>query len=553
MHSYIEFSKNYLEERDYEVLVIKEDVLVFKYEEFIFSFALKDTFPHSLPVMKTSKTFRKFPHFIEGKDLTSLCLGYEEDFNLYESTPEEIITETFERFFNLLNLSPDKQNKEFFKEFLHFWHKETTPNGNFKLYIKPKQHAEEIFIEEILPDKMKGKKVSRTKKRIAYSKDTFINDSNFKNGTKKKGVYIPLINVNSLSPFPENWNFKELFNYNISEESYKFLKEYNLKGNHIFIVFSMFIENEFQIMFTAEFSFTSSEENSLLLKISTELNKIKPFYSKRYDVNYLCQRIGSTLNCIDKKISIIGCGSLGSYIATEISKLGIANLDLFDSDFLTPENIFRHTLGISYSYFNKAVGLKIRLEVEFPHLKVTSYETNINHKNFLDYTFKDSDLLVFAIGNTATQLLINDLLIENNFNKPVLYTWLDSFGTGGHALLVDYSKKGCYKCLSLDANGEFMKESKISFSKNSDDIIYGDGCGGTFTPYGNTILLKGVSMITKIVLDFFNGKIFEKNPLFSTKNYIQDGLQYTERFSKSDTELFENYEYIVERCGCCDK
>lgn len=556
MRNYIEFAKNYLEERDYKVLAIEDNCLIFDYEKILFLFALKDSFPYSLPVMKTTKKIRKFPHFIEGENLTSLCLGYEEDFNLYENSPEEIILETFERFFSLLTLSPSQQNKEFSKEFLYFWHKDTPSNGNFKLYIKPKQHAEEIFIEETFKKHSKNKgnrKIARTKLRLAYTKETFINDSHFKSGTKIKGIYIPLIDIKNLSPFPENWDIREILNYNISSKSYDYLRNYNVDKNEIWIIFSMDLENEFKIMFAAKFKFVSKKKENIVDKLNSELKEVIPYYSKRYDVDYLCQRTSGNLNNIGKKISLIGCGSLGSYIATEICKLGIANLELFDSDLLTPENIFRHTLGLNYSFINKAGGLKIKLENDYPQLKVTDNNYNINHNNFFDQNFSDSDLLIFAIGKTTTQLVINDLLAKNKFDKPVLYTWLDSFGSGCHALLVDYSKKGCYKCLSLDEVGKFSKESKITFSKFSEDVIYGDGCGGTFTPYGSTILLKGTSMIIKIISDYFEGKNYEKNPLFSIKNYYQDNIEYTDRFLKKESELLENYDFIVERCDSCGR
>lgn len=555
MHNYIEFAKNYLKEMECEIIENddnKNNLFIFKYNKIFFCFSLNEFFPYSLPSIITTKNFPDFPHFIEGINLTSLCLGYEEDFNLYESTPEEIIIETFERFFKLLQLSPLQQEKEFFKEFLHFWHKRTDINKKIKLYIIFKHQAEEIYIEETLI-KDKNKRIGKATLRLAYTKENFINSNHFKSGTKIRGIYIPLINIATLSPFPENWNIRELLNYNISEESYNFLKNYTINKKYIWIIFSIKLENDFEIMFTAKFNFKILEKNNLLENLNKNLENIEPYYSKRYDVNYLCQRTSGNLNGIGKNISIIGCGSLGSYIAAEICKLGISKLNLFDSDILMSENLFRHILGANFLNLNKALGLKIYLESCYPQLSISSNNIHINYKNFFDYNFEESDLIIFSIGNSTTQLLINDVLSMKKFNKPVLYTWLDSLGSGCHALFVDYSKKGCYKCLSFNEDGSFSKDSKVTFSKFSTSALHSDGCGGTFTPYGNIILLKGASMILKIILDFFNGKSYDTNVLFSIKNYFQEDIEYTDRYFESSLEFLQSSDFIINRCDACGK
>ncbi|MGB6129573.1 MAG: hypothetical protein WBG30_12540, partial [Psychrilyobacter sp.] len=180
MHKYITIAVNYLEERDYEVTNKKENTFLFKVEDKLYIYYLDDNFPYSLPRIITSNKLEEYPHFIKGKNISNLCIGYEEDFNLYETTPEILITEVFESFFRLLSLSLEAQKKEFFKEFLHFWHRDAQMNGNFKLYIKPNINAQEIFIEETFIEKKKKKKIARTKLRLAYTYGNFINDSHFK-------------------------------------------------------------------------------------------------------------------------------------------------------------------------------------------------------------------------------------------------------------------------------------------------------------------------------------------------------------------------------------
>ena len=546
MQNYIEFAKNYLEEREVHISKIDEKHLIFKYNNSVFLFMLNSDFPFSLPEIFMPNDNKDYPHFIGREDIVRLCLGRASDYNLYLNNAQEIIEKTLEKFFRLLNLSKKQQKMEFFKEFLYFWEKRGIENHYFRLFFNPEEYPMKIRIEEIYNK-------SKKRKFYVFSGKETINKEYEVTGTRWSGVYLPLRNINYLSPFPEEWNINKIINQNISEESYEFLKKCIIKKKFIYIVFSLFLENGFEIMFSSKFKFETDVKNDLLYKLKNELIGIDSFCSRRFDAAYLCQRIGMSKKYLDKKVAIVGCGSLGSYIANEISKIGIKRLALFDSDFITPENSFRHILGVDSIGTNKAYSLKKKLELNFPHLCVSNHEYKITCNNFDEQKFEEFDLLIFSIGDTTSQLRINDILLKNKFSKPVIYTWLDSFGVGCHALLVDYSKKGCYKCLSLDEKGKFSENDKITFSKNSEGIIFEDGCGGSFSPYGNTILLKGSAMIINIVQNLFDEKKYEKNPLFSVKNYFDKNIDYTERFFKSEDELYENYEYIVESCECCDK
>ncbi len=557
MHKYIEFAKEYVKNFEVEIIediisVSKNSCFIFEYKEQLFLFCLDNKFPDSLPKISTTKLNNEYPHFIVGENITGICFGYESDFILYGENPENIIKGSIDNFFRLLNLEKNRQNEEFFKEFLHFWHKNTSKENSINIHFSPSSNAKEIILEIIFGEKIK-RRIGRKSTTLAITEDDFINKSHHKNGTKKKAIYIPLKDITYISPFPNLWDIKNLLNSNISEESYKFLKEYKIKKESIVVIFSLFLENKFEIMFASEVFFKNKiHDNSLLSKLLKNV-EVKPIYSIRKDLKYLCQRIGVPTKYSNKKIALIGCGSLGSYIANEICKLGINKIDLYDNDFLSTGNIFRHQLGINYCLINKSRGLKIKLENDFPHLNIQYFEENIDWLNFDDKNFLQYDLVIFSIGNTTTQLKVNDLLIEKKFSKPVMYTWLDAYGTGCHAILVDYLKKGCYKCLSLDDNGQFSIHSKISFTENKNDIIYGDGCGGSFSPYGNSILLKGTAMILNIIQLALDGKVYNNNPLFSVKNYKDSNLKYTKLFDKSDDELFERYDYISKGCSCNDK
>lgn len=541
MHKYLEYAKNKIEGLDG---IIKENLnergFLFTYNERLFSFSLYNDFPHSLPEILTVTEDTSYPHFIKGDNVTRICFGRDDDFNLYDTPGDIIIEETLDSFFSLINLSPYQQKKEFFKEFLHFWHKSSKKNMELKTYINNTFSAKEVQVTEILRDKVG--KIAKFKSGYIKSESDFVNSLHLDNGTNKKGIFIPLINISYLSPFPNEWNFRKILNKNINEDSYLFLKSRKTYKKSLHFLFSLSLETGFEIQFLSEITFLTDKIDTIYNKLVLEIEKIEPILSFRNDVTFMLNRTSGETNLLNKKIAIIGCGSLGSYIANEIPKLGIGYLKLYDSDKIHAENIFRHTLGGDFIGFNKTDGLKASLSASFPHLKIEPSNKKVNYKNIVQQGLEKLDLVIFSIGSSSEQLLINDKLREIKFKKPVLFTWLDSFGSGCHALLVDYSKKGCYKCLS---------KFKVSFSKNNDDIVHTDGCGGTFTPYGNSILLKGTSMVLDVITHFFSNRQYPQNPLFSVKNIKQDSIEYTDRYLKNSDDLFEVYDYIDEGCGCC--
>jgi len=66
-------------------------------------------------------------------------------------------------------------------------------------------------------------------------------------------------------------------------------------------------------------------------------------------------------NLREKKIGLIGCGSLGSKVAVSLARNGIGKFVLVDDDILKPGNLIRHDLDVTSLGQHKANALKTRL------------------------------------------------------------------------------------------------------------------------------------------------------------------------------------------------
>ena len=74
----------------------------------------------------------------------------------------------------------------------------------------------------------------------------------------------------------------------------------------------------------------------------------------------------------NKKILVIGCGSIGGYLIWELVKSGFEDLMIVDDDLLSEENIFRHLLGMEYVSKYKCVAIEEYIRKNIPEVSIKS-------------------------------------------------------------------------------------------------------------------------------------------------------------------------------------
>ena len=117
----------------------------------------------------------------------------------------------------------------------------------------------------------------------------------------------------------------------ISHDSYISLGKEKIKTNNVAIVFEMEVAGNY-IDFTAIIRFKSAKNDTLLNKIRQEIIEVLPVVSRRVDYYYLCKQIGNETSLLDKKVLLVGAGSLGSYIAKEIVKAVVKEITIYDKE-----------------------------------------------------------------------------------------------------------------------------------------------------------------------------------------------------------------------------
>jgi molybdopterin/thiamine biosynthesis adenylyltransferase len=208
-----------------------------------------------------------------------------------------------------------------------------------------------------------------------------------------------------------------------------------------------------------------------------------------------------------KRIAIVGCGTIGGYMAHQLAQSGAGSLGgsliLIDPDQLSPGNLGRHILGVPYLLMNKAEALKKFIMEQLPGLKVEVIAGDV--LSILPRFFR-VDFIVDATGSEAVSIALNHFLVANRPKAPpALHVWMLGNGAAAQALLNLGSGSPCYKCLKPELAGE----SRMGMLRKDveTELVRTWGCANSvYVPYPVTASVQAAALGTEIVLDWSRGE-----------------------------------------------
>lgn len=215
----------------------------------------------------------------------------------------------------------------------------------------------------------------------------------------------------------------------------------------------------------------------------------------------------------DKRITVIGCGAIGSYVAQSLVRLGAGLgrgiLTLVDHDTLQPENLGRHVLGYPALFKLKAHALREELLRQFPLSRIEGVA-----KSVVEYqSLFTADLLIDATGEESVSELLNGWRLDRKTEMPILHVWIKGNGECVQSLWADRSGAGCFRCLkSTDEHSYRQDRFPVLNGAPQKHLI---GCHA-FTPYAVSSPMQAAALATDIVIDWM--KIGDPSPRFRTRS-----------------------------------
>jgi len=492
-------------------------------------------FPH---IMLREKTFPNIEGLPEG-NYRWVCL-YEQENIVNTIVPyEDKVIDAVDRLLKLISMNEIEKEHEFQKEFMFYWNSYSTGQKKFDVYL-----AQENTFTEM--ETYYGKNNVRI-----IEKGLRLSDIDSRDKAERKWVkhiendvyFIPISDSRGILPPHRGyrWTSQDIKNIvyapqveHISVDTFQRIKETIPKTQNVILVFGMKSE-ESNVVFAVRLKCNNTVGHSLLEKILKDIVAVEPLFTTRKDYLYLSEQIGNDIGLLKKKVLVVGAGSLGSYITSELVKNGASNIKIYDGDKLEEENVLRWSCGSIGIGSNKAKTISFLLNLLHPEVNVEAVDKNIDEKTLVEEA-SQVDLIIFTVGNSDEQLKFNRALKFARCSIPVIYVWLEEGGIYSHILIVDYQKTGCFECLYTDENGNLVNNRA---RKNSDAVletaIIRNGCGGTRAAYGTAILLRTTAALLDAIHKIQMKKI--------TESVLIDVSQYN--ISISDTK------FPLEVCNCC--
>ena len=137
----------------------------------------------------------------------------------------------------------------------------------------------------------------------------------------------------------------------------------------------------------------------------------------------------------EKRVAIIGCGSLGAAVARLLAQMGIGRFILVDHDDLSAANTGRHVLGAEFVRENKAAATGRMLLRDFPHLD----EAEAFNSRFESLAggqlarLAKCDLIISAGIDLGGDARLDDW--RRSFESPPVHlcTWVEAFAPNPEA------------------------------------------------------------------------------------------------------------------------
>ncbi|MCM3654101.1 ThiF family adenylyltransferase [Metabacillus litoralis] len=548
-----------LQEKEYLNKVI--EVESFHYELFFklrngyqlpLTITFSPLFPTQLPIVHINEKYHHIPNIPHVMRSGLVCFLDKEGV-IWSDVPERTLDFVFERVEQVL--ISDSPQIEYHREFSYYFGTLENTEPIFSVYT-PDDEAKEIAVLAMggkpfafLTDDMESRSLLGN-----------LLNSNINSRNLEKAFYIPLDHtyegkVPQLDRFWSNEEITNIIRDHVTGDTLlKIIKFSTNKKRYFYLLRIPLLTGDQTIigLWYEKINDSLSKRVIPLIddSIANDFN-VTPLFVFRNDDTTLIERGGGVQKPLNALL--VGCGSVGGDLLFMLARSGLKQFTLIDNDKLKIENAYRHFLGMNKSIENKSKVklLKEEFENRYPNVQIQTIENEaVETIENGELDLNDFDLILVAIGDPNIERRLNKLILDSS--TPAIFTWVEAYGIGGHAIVVNNGGKGCYECLidnELRMYSSFAGKSDVPFIKNM------NGCTGSFTPYGSIDSMETALLASRLVLRFLDNDI-KGNPLVSWKGsskiFEENGFLTSERY-KQPTDILnhDDYEYINTGCKVC--
>lgn len=243
------------------------------------------------------------------------------------------------------------------------------------------------------------------------------------------------------------------------------------------------------------------------------------------------------------RCSLIGCGSIGSYLAEALAEYGVEHFALNDKEALSPDNIARHLCGYNYVGKRKAAAVSSALKKHNPNISTEVFDENgITFLKKHCAVMNNCDCIFIATAYTPLEYIAVEHFNSQMITKPVIILWVEPYLAAGHALIIQKPQDVFAELFDAD----YVFQHKV-IKNHSDFSKKESGCQSTFIPYSAFHLKRFIYTFLDFLVRDVVGKHKVGNYLFtwcgdlsqikSLGGILEDEWFATENFSTHITRI----------------
>lgn len=538
-----------------------QGTVVLQNEKLVLKIDFSNYFPLEFPIFSIENAQRFYPHV---DNAGKICLFDDSSLLIQTDMPDQMLIDAFDRAVDILCIDPEsyEYKTEVAREFNAYW----AEVSKMILYTN---------LSSCTGKEYQNLSVVRAENRLLVSENIIDSECLLKNNfgvslEKKSNIDCLLIRLRSfcIPPIQKVYTWKWLRNFilkNITSSQKKAFNLFLAKKRRVFnqfLILSIPSENHDIIV-----SFYIYCKNNQFKKVEKMINcTVTPVTARPVDYDFLLKRCGGNINLAKKSVLLLGCGSVGSYVASNLCQSGICKLDILDKDILSIENVYRHLLGFDVATKRryKADLVKDFLEKQYPSIEIDSL-------NFADRSvesfirdvqrLKNYDLIISALGEPTINLEISRILYDKNIKIPFIVCFNEPYGIGGHVIAVNNSSGGCLRCMYTDLISNDLVSFRASLVASGQSFKKSlSGCAGSFVEYSALDSQQTALLTVRLSLEVLAGQCKESTLVSwigSANNLINNGFKVSEYYehvsAQSYCNIIKKNIPINERCPICSE
>jgi adenylyltransferase/sulfurtransferase len=147
-------------------------------------------------------------------------------------------------------------------------------------------------------------------------------------------------------------------------------------------------------------------------------------------------------------VAVIGCGAVGSLVASALVRAGVGKTRIIDRDFIEDHNLTNHVLFDEDDIrcqLPKAIAAERRLKVWNSSVDIEGIVTDANYTN-IEQLANGVDLIFNGTDNDESRFLINDIALKHG----IPWVHATAVASRGMTMTIVPGKTSCYRCVFPD-------------------------------------------------------------------------------------------------------